>query len=940
MSINLKDSLNLPQTHFPMRANLVAREAQWIAKRESTKLYERIQEKNAQGTTFILHDGPPFTNGDVHIGTALNKILKDIVERYKSMRGYRTPYVPGWDCHGLPIEHKVMRELRAKKQDLDPLLLRKECAAFSARYIEKQRSQFKRLGVLADWDAEYKTMDSDYEAEILRTFASFVDQDLVYRSKKPVYWSIPCETALAEAEIEYKEHKSESIWVPFPLAGETCEKLGITTPCSVVIWTTTPWTLPANRMLGVHQKLTYVVVEHQGKGFVVAKELAESFIKTCELDGASLGKEFLGATLENLKAQHPFIDRESIFVLSEFVTTEEGSGCVHMAPGHGPEDYLVGKNYGVEAYCPLNDQGEYRNDGEIPEALVGLAVLDKNGKSPANKGVLALLEQKQALLHKETIQHQYPHCWRSKTPVIFRAMPQWFVALDKEGKRQTVMDSIEKVNWMPQWGQKRISGAVESRPDWCISRQRSWGVPIPVFYDEEGNALLDAAVIEAIAQKVEKRGTDLWYEASAEELLEGVTLPDAFAGKSLKKGMDTLDVWIDSGCSHRAVLKKRPQLQWPADLYLEGSDQHRGWFQSSLWTSQIADGDVPYKSIITHGFVVGGDKKKISKSDGKPQTADSYIKQYGADVVRLWIASEDYRNDIPLSDDILKQVVQTYRTIRNTLRFQLGNLCDFEYEVHAQPFDKLEGIDAWALHQTADLIEAVTQAYEEYQFHKAYQLINRFCAVTLSAIYHDILKDRLYTFAPEWTGRRASQTVIYHVFHTLLKLLAPILSFTTDEAFAYFYTSEDFSERSIHLESWPEVDPAWRNSQVTEEVNALLKFRDSVNEKLEEARQSKLLGQSMDAQIVIRGAKDDEGFKLLSRYEKSLPEFFIVSQVVLEAEATGAPMPEVKHAEGVRCPRSWRWVPELVMAEPYGEISPRCRDALLMPEKDPSISSP
>lgn len=925
MALALKDTLNLPETDFPMRANLVERESIEFKRREDNGLYKKILEKNRKKPVFILHDGPPFTNGDVHIGTALNKILKDTILRYKSMRGFRTPYIPGWDCHGLPIEHKVAKELQEKKKELDTLSLRKACATFSNNYIELQRAQFKRLGVLADWEQEYKTMDPSYEASILRTFASFVEQGLVYRSKKPVYWSIPCATALAEAEIEYQEHVSPSVYVKFPVPN--AENYGFSFPLSIVIWTTTPWTLPSNMAIAVHPKLKYVEIYYQDQTFLVAEELAEKFIKTCKLEGAYRHKLHDGKDLEGLKAHHPFIDRESPVILADFVTTETGTGCVHIAPGHGLEDYSIGLNYKLDIYSPIDDGGRYIDDGKIPASLVGVSVLEIGGKCPANDAVLKLLKENNALLYQEKYQHQYPFCWRSKTPVIFRAMDQWFIGLDRNNIREKVLKAIKTVKWLPEWGESRMNASVENRPDWCISRQRVWGVPIPVFYQEKGKTLLDGKVIREIANKIEKKGTDFWFKASTEEILEGIEPPSGFEIEKLVKGSDTLDVWLDSGSSNQAILKNNAELQWPADLYFEGTDQYRGWFQSSLWTGVIADGGAPYKEVITHGFVVNEDKRKISKSDtgGKPQTADFYVNKYGADIIRLWINSEDFRNDIPISDDILQQVVQSYRSIRNTLRFQLGNLYDFNFSKNAVPVESMTAIDKWVLHHTGSLIENVTEACEIFQFHKAYQHLNRFCAVILSATYHDILKDRLYTLAPNARERRSSQTAIYYIFEVLVRLLAPILTFTADEAYKFLHPDSE----SLHLEDWPKENSLWKNESIVEEFEKIFRVRDKVNEKLEQARQDKLLGQSLDAQVVIFGNVEDPVFQLLKKYEFLLPELFIVSQVNLETINENKIDVKIKLAEGFRCPRSWRWVPELVYVKNFGEVSPRCKEALL-----------
>lgn len=927
MANALKDTLNLPVTGFPMRANLVEREPERLSRWEGVRLYDRLLEANAEGENFILHDGPPFTNGDVHVGTALNKTLKDVIVRYKSARGFRVPFIPGWDCHGLPIEHKVTKALRDAGSEADALQLRQACKEFSEGFIERQRNQFKRLGVLADWACEYRTMTPAYEATILRTFAEFIDKGLVYRSKKPVYWSIPCRTALAEAEIEYKDHLSPAIYVRFKIRdsnGRAVEN------AFIPIWTTTPWTLPANLAIAVHPRETYREVKSDGNSYWVAAPLVESFIETCQLERTELAEELKGEALVGWKTEHPFINRESPVLAADYVTMDTGTGCVHTAPGHGLDDYVTGRAHGLEAYCPLDDDGKYVDDGEVPASLVGLSVLSTKKGCPANDGVLSILNESNSLLNVEQYEHQYPHCWRSKTPVVFRAMDQWFVSLDKDDMRANALEAIESVAFTPDWGRSRIRGFLESRPDWCISRQRSWGVPIPVFHDEDGEALLDASVVRGIADKVEKSGTDIWFEAPEDQLLEGISLPEQWQGKNLRKGTDTLDVWIDSGCSHRAVLQREDSLKWPADLYLEGSDQHRGWFQSSLWTSMIADGKPPYERVLTHGFVVGGDGRKISKSDGKPQTADSFVALYGADVVRLWVCSEDFRNDIPLSEEIFKQVTQVYRTLRNTLRFQLGNLYDYERERDAVPFTNLSPLDQWALHETTEMLKQATSAFEANEFHKVVQLISRYCGNVLSATYHDVLKDRLYTLAPDHPLRKSSQTAVDIILSVLIRVIGPIIPYTADEAWAHYSRGEDFADDdALCLQSWPQPDSSWYDKAVVSEIQAVFDFKTTIlNEKMEELRTRKEIGQSLDAEVEIRGASNDPIFSILRKREAELPEYFIVSSVILMETSNSELCVEVRQAPGVRCPRSWRWVPELVSAGPWGEVSPRCAEAL------------
>jgi isoleucyl-tRNA synthetase len=960
MAQELKDTLQLPKTDFPMRANLVQREPARLAHWEKLGLYDRVQDKKSGAADgdkiFVLHDGPPFTNGDVHIGTALNKVLKDITLRYKSMRGYRTPYVPGWDCHGLPIEQKVARELQEKKQAVTTAGLRAKCDEFSEGWIAKQKAQFKRLGILADWKNEYKTKAPAYEADILRTFAAFIEKDLVYRAKKPVYWSIPFETALAEAEIEYKEHTSPSIWVKFWVPADEAKKFGLPTdkPLNIVIWTTTPWTIPANLAIALNSKFDYVTADVGTEYIVVAQALLPSVLEaskkshpSSEAHSVVIGHSLLvtrGQALEGLVARHPFIDRPSPVVLADYVTMDSGTGCVHTAPGHGMEDYQTGLKYGLEIYCPVGADGKYIDDGRIPADLVGLTTLEtaedleKKRTSPANIGVLKKLDAAGALLAKEKYVHSYPHCWRSKTPIIFRAVDQWFVGLDKNATRRTALDEIDKIathqGWIPAWGEARIHGAVESRPDWCVSRQRAWGVPIPAFYDADKKPYLDAGVTRAIADKIEQLGTNFWYDAGPEKILEDVRLPAGWpAPSALACGRDTLDVWLDSGSSHAAVLARgQGGTRWPADLYLEGSDQHRGWFQSSLWTAVIARGGAPYKAVLTHGFIVDEDRKKISKSSTyeKPQTSDAYIGKLGADVVRLWIASQDFRDDIPISDEILGHVGETYRLFRNTFRYQISVLDDFDPARAAVPVGKMDALDRWALHQTAALARDCTAAFDAYEFHRVYQLCNQFCSVTLSATYHDILKDRLYTLAANSPLRRSSQTAIHDIFRTLVKLLAPLITFTADEAWSFAMAKAEYSSDSIHLQDWPVVSPEWTNPEVEADFAALLRVRAQVNEALEPARQGGRIGKSLDAAVLLDVAPEDAVCRVLEKHRDFLPELFIVSHVTINVAADKPLTVGVRPAQElgyVRCPRCWRWVPALENTS-HGDVCPRCVQAL------------
>ena len=923
----LKDTLNLPKTDFPMRANAVEREPLRVAHWAKQGVYQKMLERNLNNEKFILHDGPPFTNGDVHVGTALNKTLKDVIVRYKNARGFYAPYIPGWDCHGLPIEHKVSKVLQKNKKEYDIVSLRKACQDFSNSFIEIQRSQFQRLGVLADWDMEYKTMHCNYEADILRTFAEFVKKDLVYRSKKPVYWSIPCKTALAEAEIEYKDHISPSIYVPFRLSDS--QKNG-STESFVVIWTTTPWTLPANLAIAVHPRVVYNEIITDEKVYWVAEALTDSFISNCNIKDFEKGKSLSGCDMVSWQTEHPFIDRVSPVISAEYVTTDSGTGCVHIAPGHGLDDYISGLDNGLDVYCPLDDNGCYENDGQIPDRLVGISVLEKASGCEANKEVLNILKNAGSLLAIQDHHHQYPHCWRSKTPVIFRAMDQWFVNLDKGNLRKECVDSLRDVGFTPDWGKRRIQGFLNSRPDWCISRQRSWGVPIPVFYDKNGDALLDYKMILGLADKIERSGTDLWFSSSENELLDGIEIPEGWKGRELSKGTDTLDVWIDSGCSHQAVLRNRKNLSWPADLYLEGSDQHRGWFQSSLWTSMVANGSAPYNRVVTHGFVVDGDGRKISKSDGKPQTADSYIKKYGADVLRMWVCSEDFRRDIPLSDEILGQVVRSYRTLRNSIKFQLGNLHDFCFQSNAVGFSDMSIIDRWALAKTNTFIQEVTSAFEIYEFHRAVQELNKFCSNVLSSNYHDIIKDRLYTLHPNDLKRRSTQTALHLIFEALIKVLGPIAPFTADEAWSYHQSGNDLVDDSLVFHNWPKFEEEWNLGEKISDAQSILDFKDThINDTLESLRGRKEIGQSLEAEIEIKIPRDHPLLDIFKRRESDLEEIFIVSSVkIVELSAGEEIQVLARHAPGERCPRSWRWVPKLVNTEYWGEVSPRCADVL------------
>src|SRR6201981_316974 len=787
MSQNYKDTLKLPRTDFPMKANLPAREPELLKQWEETRLYQQIQKSRKGRELFVLHDGPPFANGDVHMGTALNKILKDFVVKSQTMLGKRAPYVPGWDCHGLPIEYKVVKESRG----LSPLDIRKKSEAFARKFIDIQRKQFKRLGVCGDWENPYLTMDPKYEAEILRAFAVFVEEGLVYQSKKPVFWSTGAQTALAEAEVEYQERDDTAVYVKFPIvSGELAAK------ASIAIWTTTPWTLPANLAIAVDPKTEYLVVM-AGKGskaenLVVAKPLLDAFIQATGLILMKQTGSVAGEKLAGSAAQHPFLDRQSIVLTADFVTMDSGTGAVHIAPGHGEDDYWLGKQNGLPILSPVDDHGRFTEDAGLPN-LTGKYVFD------ANRDIVELLRQRGMLLGEQKFHHSYPYCWRSKTPIIFRNVEQFFIRIDE--LRGKALHAIRTVKWIPSWGEKRISGTVESPPDWVISRQRSWGVPLPAFYSKDGEAILDAKIIRKLADLVSQRGSNIWFELSDADLAKALGLPPGTTKRN-----DTIDVWIDSGVSHKAVCALHPELRDPADMYLEATDQHRGWFQSSLMTSIALNNRAPYKTCVTHGFVVDLDGKKISKSSAyeKPVDAGHFVNEHGADLVRLWASSIDYTADVPFSEEIFTRLGDTYRRIRNTLRILLGNLYDFPVAALSER-RRLETaattlVDRWILERLDQVTGDCRVAYETFEFHKVYHALNHFCAVDLSSLYVDITKDRMYCDAADSPRRRTTQAVMHEIFGALSRLLAPVLGFTAEESWRHSALGS-----SVHLQEFPQI---------------------------------------------------------------------------------------------------------------------------------------
>jgi isoleucyl-tRNA synthetase len=900
MSKNHKETLNLPRTEFPMKANLAGREPDMLRVWEATRLYQQIQKSREGRELFVLHDGPPFANGDVHMGTALNKILKDFVVKSQTMLGKRAPYVPGWDCHGLPIEYKVVKESRA----LSPLEVRQKSEAFARKFINIQREQFRRLGVLGDWENPYLTMDPKYEAEILRAFAVFVEEGLVYQSKKPVFWSTGAQTALAEAEVEYQERDDTAVYVKFPIV--TGELAGI--KASVAIWTTTPWTLPANLAIAVDPREIYVVQEFSRDGgasetLLLAEKLVPQFCAITQFKpvGEPLAS-FPGAKLENIKARHPFLDRDAIVLTADFVTMESGTGAVHIAPGHGEDDYWLGKANGLEILSPVDDHGRFTDEAGLPN-LTGKYVFD------ANHDIVELLRDRSMLLGVQKFHHSYPYCWRSKTPIIFRNVEQFFIRIDE--LRGKALDAIHKdVKWIPAWGENRIAGTVESRPDWVISRQRSWGVPLPVFYSEDGKAILDPKIIRKLADLVAEHGSNIWFELNDAALAKELRLPPGTT-----KGNDTIDVWIDSGVSHRAVRALHPELRDPADMYLEATDQHRGWFQSSLMTSVALNNRAPYKICVTHGFVVDLDGKKISKSGtyDKPMAVDHFVERHGADLVRLWASSIDYTDDVPFSEEMFTRLGDTYRRIRNTLRILLGNLYDFKMEPgrdSARP-SSATLIDRWILERLDDVIRVCRSAYEAFEFHKVYHTLNQFCAVDLSSLYIDITKDRMYCDAPNSLRRRATQTVMQQIFDALCRLLAPILAFTTEEAWRHSGVGA-----SVHLEEFPQAQNQGR--EASEQVAELLKLRSVIGQAIERARQEKLIGNALEAAVVLHS--DSDVTKKIDKEE--LKEFFILSDLTIhEAKEATACITKTRYK---KCARCWRHRPSVGASTEHPDLCDRC----------------
>ncbi|MEW6724294.1 MAG: isoleucine--tRNA ligase [Bacillota bacterium] len=916
--MDYRATLNLPKTEFPMKANLPQREPVIQQQWDEQNLYELVARERAGRPKFILHDGPPYANGDIHIGTALNKILKDIVVKFATMRGYDSPYVPGWDTHGLPIELRTLKEGKMRREEVSPVELRERCADYARKYIDIQREQFKRLGVRGDWDNPYLTFDPQFEAAQVRVFGEMARRGYIYKGLKPVYWCTDCQTALAEAEVEYGEKRSPSIYVKFPVV----DSPGLPEGTSIVIWTTTPWTLPANLAIALNPDLEYVVLETEVGRLLLAVGRVETALAEMELAPGTELFRGTGRQLEGVTYRHPLYQRVSPLVMSDHVTLEQGTGCVHTAPGHGQEDFEVGRRYGLETLNPIDDTGHFT---AAAGPFAGL-YYDK-----ANKAITEALQEAEALLYLGFINHQYAHCWRCKSPVIFRATEQWFASV--EDFRRVALEAIGQVKWIPAWGQTRITNMVADRHDWCISRQRVWGVPIPVFYCREcGRELITEESINAVADLFAAQGSNAWYQLSAEEILpEEITC--ACGSRRFRQETDIMDVWFDSGSTHAAVLGARSELSWPADLYLEGSDQHRGWFQSSLLTSVATRGEPPYRQVLTHGFVVDGDGRKMSKSLGNVIYPTQVIEQYGADILRLWVASSDYKDDIRVSREILVQLAEVYRKIRNTLRFLLGNLYDFEPGSDGLAYGELLPLDRWVLHRAQLLVERVTRAYETYEFHQLYHALHNFCVIDLSAIYLDILKDRLYASAPASPERRSAQTVLYQLARTLVALIAPVLTHTAEEVWSYLPRLEGDPE-TVQLADWPTVRQEYLDEAMADRYDALWEVRREVQKALELARARKEIGNSLEAEVVLAAA--GETARLLREFGSELATLFIVSRVELAdkldegyaSEEIPGLMVAISRSGRAKCERCWNYREEIGADPAYPGVCPQCATVL------------
>src|SRR5690242_3061060 len=937
--MDYKSTLNLPKTDFPMKANLPQREPELLASWEKERLYERIQEAGKGRPRYMLHDGPPYANGRIHIGHALNKILKDIIVKSKTMAGFQAPYVPGWDCHGLPIEHQVLKDLGEKKKTLDAMAIRKLCREYAEKFYKIQWEEFQRLGVLGDWQNPYLTMNHAYEATIVREFGAFVERGGVYKGLKPVLWCTQDQTALAEAEVEYEDHTSPSIYVKFPVAGGSAAVAarfpGLKLPSdvtavSIVIWTTTPWTLPANQAVCLHADIDYAFVQVGSEVLILAQKLLDNVAKACKLEGYRVLAVKKGREgFDGLETQRPLTTGLSPVLLGDFVTLEQGTGCVHIAPGHGMEDYILVLEHNAKAspgerleiLAPVDDTGRFT---AIVKDFAGQHVFK------ANPGIVEHLQASGRLLGHGLLAHSYPHCWRCKSPVIFRATEQWFVSMETNALRRQSLAEIDRVRWIPPWGKDRINGMIANRPDWCLSRQRVWGVPIPGFTCKACKRVLaDPIVIEHVAKLVEEQGADVWFQKSAAELMPNSTTC-ACGSHEFEKERDILDVWFESGVSYAAVLK--PRRWWPADLYLEGSDQHRGWFHSALLAGIVTDRRAPYEAVLTHGFVLDGQGKKMSKSAGNVVAPQDVIRQSGAEILRLWVSAQDYRDDVRISPEILNHLIEAYRKIRNTCRFLLSNLYDFDPSRDRVAYAQLPELDRWALMRLEDLKGKVQRAYEEFEFHAIYHALNNFCSVDLSAVYLDILKDRLYTFRADSPLRRGSQTVLYEIILAITKLMAPVLSFTAEEIWRTLFAQFDgtLGVDSVHLNLFPEAHPEWQDDELGQRWEQLLEVRVAAQAALEEQRREKVIGSSLEANVEIKA--NSEKYMFLQNYEADLSTIFIVSRVKLTSVNNLPHKPDflvaVSKSTSKKCERCWNYREAVGQNEQHPTLCDRCVEAV------------
>jgi isoleucyl-tRNA synthetase len=931
-TFDVKSTLNLPKTDFPMKAKLPEREPEQLAAWEEMGLYRKILASRSEAPLFVLHDGPPYPTGEIHLGTGLNKTLKDMVVKSKTMAGFRAPYIPGWDCHGLPIETKVEKELGGKTSKVSAAEFRGMCRAFAARYVEDHKREFKRLGVFGQWDKPYLTMDPHVEACIAGAFIDFFEKGYIYRGLKPVYWCIYDRTALAEAEVEYEDHTSPSIWVKFPVvAGEKTSKLGA--GVSALIWTTTPWTLPANRALAFHPDFEYVVADTSAGKLLLARERLKALTEELKLEVREIHGGWKGKELEGAQFRHPFLEFTVPGVLADYVTLDQGSGIVHTAPGHGAEDFRTGQKYGLESYAPQDDEGRFVEG--LPE-YKGKTVFE------ANPIVIKILTERGMLVGERKLTHSYPHCWRCHNPVIFRATEQWFIGLDQGGLRQKALDEVEKVKWLPAWGRERMREMLADRPDWCISRQRFWGVPLIVFYCEAcGKQLKDFAALRHVIPFFEREGADAWFTHSAEELLPPGMKCSCGAAKWRKEN-DILDVWFESGSTHLAVLTAANGLHWPADVYLEGPDQFRGWFQSSLLNGVGTRGASPYKQVLTHGWTLDENGKPMSKSLGNALYPKEIVEKWGADLLRVWVVSQDYTGDMSNSPAMMTQLADAYRKIRNTFRFALSNLYDFDPAKNFVVDEDLWEIDAWMLRRTGALIRECRQWYENFEFHRAYHALHDFCSVDLSAFYFDVLKDRFYTFAPNSRGRRSAQTAVHRISSALVRLIAPVLAFTSEEVWKHLPSTAAKSP-SVHMAYFPvgeKLEMAFDEAR-SKEWERLLAVREEVLKALEPARAAKTISAGLEARVTLSAAGDLAG--ILQKHVAGLPALFIVSQVELinghldggaPAAAIDGLEIRVERAHGAKCNRCWNFSTHVGENADYPTLCERCVAALAEIERD------